>query len=34
EGESSVQNQGGLSVDLKKKGLCLVPMSMVTNFLG
>ncbi|KAG2310600.1 hypothetical protein Bca52824_022157 [Brassica carinata] len=34
KGKSAVQNQGGLSVDLKKKGLCLVPMSMVTNFLG
>ncbi|KAF8075400.1 hypothetical protein N665_1097s0009 [Sinapis alba] len=34
KGESAVQNQGGLSVDLKQKGLCLVPMSMVTNFLG
>ncbi|CAH2069938.1 unnamed protein product [Thlaspi arvense] len=34
KGERAVQNQGGLSVDLKKKGLCLVPMSMVTNFLG
>ncbi|KAF8051446.1 hypothetical protein N665_1725s0007 [Sinapis alba] len=32
--KNAVQNQGGLSVDLKKKGLCLVPMSMVTNFLG
>ncbi|KAL1206504.1 Vascular-related protein 4 [Cardamine amara subsp. amara] len=32
--ESAVQNQGGLSVDLKGKGLCLVPLSMVTNFLG
>ncbi|XP_013717249.1 vascular-related unknown protein 4-like [Brassica napus] len=34
KGESAVQNEGELSVDLKKKGLCLVPMSMVTNFLG
>ncbi|KAG7537954.1 hypothetical protein ISN44_As13g017940 [Arabidopsis suecica] len=32
--DSAVQNQGGLSIDLKKKGLCLVPLSMVTNFLG
>ncbi|KAJ0267095.1 Vascular-related unknown protein 4 [Hirschfeldia incana] len=32
--ESAVQNQGRLSVDLKQKGLCLVPMSMFTNFLG
>ncbi|EOA12755.1 hypothetical protein CARUB_v10028479mg [Capsella rubella] len=28
--ESAVENQ----VDLKKKGLCLVPLSMVTNYLG
>ncbi|CAN6841970.1 unnamed protein product [Brassica oleracea var. botrytis] len=34
KGKSAVQNEGGLSVDLKKKGLCLVPMSMVTNFLA
>ncbi|AED96541.1 Vascular-related protein 4 [Arabidopsis thaliana] len=31
---SAVPNQGGLPIDLKKKGLCLVPLSMVTNFLG
>ncbi|RID40941.1 hypothetical protein BRARA_J00942 [Brassica rapa] len=34
KGESAVHNQVGLSVDLKQKGLCLVPMSMVTKFLG
>ncbi|CAN7031590.1 unnamed protein product [Brassica oleracea var. botrytis] len=34
KGDSAVHNQVGLSVDLKQKGLCLVPMSMVTNFLG
>ncbi|WZY75807.1 hypothetical protein YC2023_022191 [Brassica napus] len=28
KGKSAVQNEGELSVDLKKKGLCLVPMSM------
>ncbi|CAL9243585.1 unnamed protein product [Arabidopsis halleri] len=32
--ESAGQNQGGLSIDLKEKGLCLVPLSIVTNFLG
>ncbi|CAF2326913.1 BnaA10g08570D [Brassica napus] len=34
KGENAVHNQVGLSVDLKQKGLCLVPMSMVTKFLG
>ncbi|CAN8301883.1 unnamed protein product [Cochlearia groenlandica] len=33
EGGSAKQNKSGISIDLKKKGLCLVPMSMVTNFL-
>ncbi|XP_010482886.1 PREDICTED: uncharacterized protein LOC104761496 [Camelina sativa] len=32
--ENALQNQGGLSVALEKKGLCLVPLSMVTNYLG
>ncbi|XP_010443057.1 PREDICTED: uncharacterized protein LOC104726002 [Camelina sativa] len=32
--DSALQNQGGLSVALEKKGLCLVPLSMVTNYLG
>ncbi|CAH8297904.1 unnamed protein product [Eruca vesicaria subsp. sativa] len=34
EKTNNVQNQGELSADLKQKGLCLVPMSMVTNYLG
>ncbi|WZZ89468.1 hypothetical protein YC2023_118047 [Brassica napus] len=33
KGDSAVHNQVGLSVDLKQKGLCLVPMSMLEHHL-